>query len=262
MARPRPDRLPHEKGFHVSWDQLHRDARALAWRLDGEGPGEGGTWRAVVAITRGGMVPAMIVAREIDIRAIDTISVRSYLKGSQGELAVLKSPDAGLMGDGEGILVVDDLADNRAFLESVLTAEGARAAAAADGEGGVRRALAEAFDADIAVVLELNAFQIQSPSSPDMFEGHSAVHIRVVERNHPKDDRGREQTERPKVAKVISDADRETTFPIRGPMPASSEVTATGFKNRFLKLVATEVSWHFVDHAPGDNIQDARFDAQ
>ena len=28
------DRLPHEKGFHVSWDQLHRDARALAWRLE------------------------------------------------------------------------------------------------------------------------------------------------------------------------------------------------------------------------------------
>ena len=28
------ERLPHEKGFHVSWDQLHRDSRALAWRLD------------------------------------------------------------------------------------------------------------------------------------------------------------------------------------------------------------------------------------
>ena len=24
------DLLPHEKGFHVSWDQIHRDARALA----------------------------------------------------------------------------------------------------------------------------------------------------------------------------------------------------------------------------------------
>ena len=27
------DRLPHEKGFHISWDQIHRDSRALAWRL-------------------------------------------------------------------------------------------------------------------------------------------------------------------------------------------------------------------------------------
>jgi xanthine phosphoribosyltransferase len=42
------DRLPHEKGFHVSWDQIHRDSRALAWRLEGQGP-EGGAWRAVVA---------------------------------------------------------------------------------------------------------------------------------------------------------------------------------------------------------------------
>ena len=51
------DRLPHEKGFHVSWDQIHRDARALAWRLDGRGP-DNGAWRAVVGITRGGLVPA------------------------------------------------------------------------------------------------------------------------------------------------------------------------------------------------------------
>jgi hypothetical protein len=39
------DRLPHEKGFHVSWDQIHRDSRALAWRLDKQGPLEGGAWR-------------------------------------------------------------------------------------------------------------------------------------------------------------------------------------------------------------------------
>ena len=66
------DRLPHEKGFHVSWDQIHRDARALAWRLDGKGP-DNGAWKAVVGITRGGLVPAMIVARELDIRVVDTI---------------------------------------------------------------------------------------------------------------------------------------------------------------------------------------------
>ncbi|WP_022708009.1 MULTISPECIES: xanthine phosphoribosyltransferase [Paracoccus] len=107
------DRLPHEKGFHVSWDQLHRDARALAWRLDGK------DWRAVVAITRGGLVPAMIVARELDIRTIDTISVKSYHKQEQGGLKVLKSPDPELMGDGEGILVIDDLVDSGRTLELV-----------------------------------------------------------------------------------------------------------------------------------------------
>ena len=85
------DRLPHERGFHVSWDQLHRDARALAWRLQGRGP-DNGNWRAVVAITRGGMAPAMIVARELDIRVVDTVSVKSYDKQNQNEAHLIKAP--------------------------------------------------------------------------------------------------------------------------------------------------------------------------
>jgi xanthine phosphoribosyltransferase len=117
------DRLPHEKGFHVSWDQLHRDARALAWRLQGHGPDDG-SWRAVVAITRGGMAPAMIVSRELDIRTVDTISVKSYLSGGgkedqRREAQVLKAPNAEMMGDGTGILIVDDLVDTGKTLELV-----------------------------------------------------------------------------------------------------------------------------------------------
>ena len=119
------DRLPHEKGFHVSWDQMHRDARALAWRLDGKGPNDG-AWKAVVGITRGGLVPAMIVARELDIRVVDTISVKSYHSGGgqadqRSEAKVIKSPQAELMGDGEGILIVDDLVDSGKTLELVRT---------------------------------------------------------------------------------------------------------------------------------------------
>ena len=112
------DRLPHEKGFHVSWDQLHRDARALAWRLDGYGP-DGGGWKAVVAITRGGMAPAMIVARELDIRTVDTISVKSYDHQSQSEPRIIKTPDMDMVGDGTGVLVVDDLVDTGKTLEVV-----------------------------------------------------------------------------------------------------------------------------------------------
>ena len=60
----------------------------------------------------------MIVARELDIRTVDTISVKSYAMGGgaadvRGEAQVIKSPDGELMGDGEGILVVDDLVDSR-----------------------------------------------------------------------------------------------------------------------------------------------------
>jgi xanthine phosphoribosyltransferase len=111
--------LPHEKGFHISWDQIHRDSRALAWRLDKQGPGEGGSWRAVVAITRGGMAPAMIIARELDIRTVDTISIKSYNHQTQSEPLVLSKPDEALMGDGEGVLVIDDLVDSGKTLEVV-----------------------------------------------------------------------------------------------------------------------------------------------
>ncbi|MFT6695812.1 MAG: xanthine phosphoribosyltransferase [Paracoccaceae bacterium] len=114
-----PDtRLPHEKGFHISWDQIHRDSRALAWRLDGHGPDDG-AWRAIVAITRGGMAPAMIAARELDIRTVDTISIKSYDHQAQSEAVILKGPDDAIMGDGTGILIIDDLVDTGKTLEVV-----------------------------------------------------------------------------------------------------------------------------------------------
>lgn len=112
------ERLPHEKGFHISWDQIHRDSRALAWRLDGKGPDDG-VWKAIVAITRGGMAPAMIIARELDVRTVDTISVKSYSHQDQAEAEVLKAPDADIIGDGTGILIIDDLVDTGKTLKVV-----------------------------------------------------------------------------------------------------------------------------------------------
>src|SRR5919106_1313103 len=56
--------------FPVSWEEMHRDSRALSWRLADRGP-----WQGIVAIARGGLVPAQIVARELELRLIDTICV-------------------------------------------------------------------------------------------------------------------------------------------------------------------------------------------
>ena len=98
-----------EKAFPVSWDQFHRDARALAWRLAAAGP-----FRGLLCITRGGLVPAAIVARELEVRLIDTVCVASYHNyANQGELQVIKPIDSGLIGSdgGKGVLVVDDLVD-------------------------------------------------------------------------------------------------------------------------------------------------------
>lgn len=105
-----PDPEQPRKPFPVSWDQFHRDARALAWRLAGAGP-----FAAMVCITRGGMVPAAIVARELGIRLVETICVASYNHTTQGDARIIKaaSPDiAGLGGGrGKGVLIVDDLVD-------------------------------------------------------------------------------------------------------------------------------------------------------
>jgi xanthine phosphoribosyltransferase len=99
-----------EKAFPVSWDQFHRDARALAWRLSESGP-----FQAVVCITRGGLVPAAIVSRELEIRVIETVCVASYHDyKTQGATAVLKAiaPEVATLGsDGGGVLIVDDLVD-------------------------------------------------------------------------------------------------------------------------------------------------------
>ena len=96
------------KAFPVSWDQFHRDARALAWRL-----AEAGPFTAIVAITRGGLVPAAIVARELNVRLIETVCVESYHDYTkQGDLRLLKGVAESIIKlGGKGVLIVDDLVD-------------------------------------------------------------------------------------------------------------------------------------------------------
>src|SRR4051794_28834134 len=87
MAEAAVPQTQAQKAFPVSWDQFHRDARALAWRLSGAGPFE-----AIVCVTRGGLVPAAIVSRELEIRLIETVCVASYHEyKTQGALSVLKT---------------------------------------------------------------------------------------------------------------------------------------------------------------------------
>ena len=109
--------MPNEKGFYVGWEQAHRDSRALAWRLDDKS--EKLQWKAILAVSRGGLMPAMIIARELNIRAVDTISIKSYNHQDHGIPEILKFPDKELMGDGSNILVVDDLVDTGTTLKLI-----------------------------------------------------------------------------------------------------------------------------------------------
>jgi xanthine phosphoribosyltransferase len=100
---------PFTKTFPVSWHELHRDCKALAWKLVTAGP-----WKGIIAITRGGLVPAAIVARELDVRLIDTVSIASYDHMTQHAGKIIKSTSPELIGDREQQkqwLIVDDLVD-------------------------------------------------------------------------------------------------------------------------------------------------------
>ena len=92
----------YQKTYPISWEQLHRDSKALAWRLVEMQP-----WKGIVAITRGGLVPASIIARELEIRLVDTVCISSYDFQQQGQVSVLKSPTI----DSNSLLLIDDLVD-------------------------------------------------------------------------------------------------------------------------------------------------------
>ena len=114
---------PTAKAFPVSWDQFHRDCKALAWRLAGLSQAQG-EWESIVAITRGGLVPAAIIARELGVRNIETICIASYHEyQDQGRLNVIKGISQEVIdasgGAGEGVLVIDDLTDTGATAKQV-----------------------------------------------------------------------------------------------------------------------------------------------
>ena len=96
------------KKYLVSWDQFHRDCRALAWRLSEERAEE---WKGIIAITRGGMIPAGIIARELDIRLVETVGVSSYDDKTQRAASITKQFNTAITGTGKDWLIIDELVD-------------------------------------------------------------------------------------------------------------------------------------------------------
>ena len=94
----------------VTWEALHRDAHVLAALLAGDGP-----YRGIVAISRGGLIPAALLAHALGLRVVETVCVVTYDPRSSGDEEtpgdpIVTKPPLGA-GDGEGFLIVDDLVD-------------------------------------------------------------------------------------------------------------------------------------------------------
>lgn len=96
----------------VSWEQLHRDAKTLAKQLHTMGP-----WQGIVAISRGGLIPAAIIAREIECRLVESLCIVTYDDEQRGTPQLIKPASAA--GDGTGWLVIDDLVDSGSTLTAV-----------------------------------------------------------------------------------------------------------------------------------------------
>ena len=109
MSEVRED-IPHR---HVTWADVHRDTKDLTRRLLGLGP-----WSGIVALTRGGLVPAAIIARETGIRVVDTLCVASYDEQNQGTIQILKTPAEAVAAEGNGWLLIDDLVDTGATAQA------------------------------------------------------------------------------------------------------------------------------------------------
>ncbi len=118
--------------------------------------------------------------------------------------------------------------------------------------------IANDFNADIVVFLEVEQFQIQSPGDLNMLHGESKVHIQAFEMQYPKNSKDKPIKDQPKEAVSIYDDYGETHFPDQGPIPIETGASRSKFRIKFVKIVSKEVSWHFVEHAEDDSIQDSR----
>jgi xanthine phosphoribosyltransferase len=87
---------------------MHRESTDLANHAALQRP-----WQGLIAVSRGGLVPAAIVARVLDIHLIETICIASYDGQEKGPLEVIK-PSPAVAGKGAGWLLVDDVADSGA----------------------------------------------------------------------------------------------------------------------------------------------------
>jgi len=122
-----------QRSFTVNWEEFHRDSRVLAWRLLETKK----KWERIIAVARGGLIPAAIIARELNIHYIDTVCISSYTLEHQGEMSILKGVSE-LKDSNDKYLIIDDLVDTgktgRAVREMIPNAYFATVYAKPDGK--------------------------------------------------------------------------------------------------------------------------------
>ncbi|CAL4321372.1 Xanthine-guanine phosphoribosyltransferase [Buchnera aphidicola (Eriosoma grossulariae)] len=88
--------------YIVTWDMIHIHAKKLARILISIKK-----WNRVIAVSRGGLVPAAILSRELGIRCVDTVCISSYDYKTIRDLKIIKIAE----GDCNDTIIIDDLVD-------------------------------------------------------------------------------------------------------------------------------------------------------
>lgn len=107
------------KQIDISWEEFEEACARVVRKIE-----ENATpWEGVLAVTRGGLVPAAFIARALNIDVIETISVKSYgLENKRKSLIIHKYPSSHVLRTvGFRWLIVDDIADTGATLDLLST---------------------------------------------------------------------------------------------------------------------------------------------
>ncbi len=97
--------------LYLSWEEIQKHTFELCGSLKSKG-----SWNQLICITRGGLMPASLVSRYLDIKNIDTICLSSYEElGKQDQLQVIKE----VRSNNKDILVIDELVDTgKSFIKA------------------------------------------------------------------------------------------------------------------------------------------------
>jgi len=87
----------------ISWEEFENDVKELVNKIPQ------GKFTKIVAIAKGGLIPAYYLAKFLFIDRVETINIQSYKDRERGELVLTGSKKGSLEKDW---LIVDDLVDS------------------------------------------------------------------------------------------------------------------------------------------------------
>ena len=90
----------------ITWDEFHQDVKNLCSKIK-----KSGSYNKIVAISRGGLIPAGIISYELGIRQTSVINIATYVGSAHLKLNEVDNPE--LVGKvDKNTLIIDDLSDS------------------------------------------------------------------------------------------------------------------------------------------------------